>query len=67
MILDDYGPDRINTIKAIREVTGLGLKEAYDLVNTAPSTIKVDVDRYEAEAIKAKFKAIGTKVSANPV
>ncbi|MSQ32610.1 MAG: 50S ribosomal protein L7/L12 [Dehalococcoidia bacterium] len=61
-VLKDIGPNKINVIKAIREVTTLGLKEAKDLVEAAPKPIKEGVDKKEADAIKAKVEAAGAKV-----
>lgn len=61
-ILKDIGPNKINVIKAVREVTTLGLKEAKDLVEAAPKPIKEGVDKKEADAIKAKVEAAGAKV-----
>ena len=54
---------KINIIKAVREVTSLGLKEAKDLVESAPKPIKEGVPKDEAEAIKKKFEEVGAKVS----
>src|SRR5579885_3644861 len=56
------GSNKINVIKAVREVTSLGLKEAKDLVDGAPKTIKEGVNKEEAEAIKKKFTAAGATV-----
>lgn len=61
-VLKDVGPNKINVIKAIREVTTLGLKEAKDLVEAAPKPIKEGVGKKEADAIKAKVEAAGAKV-----
>ncbi len=61
-VLKDVGPNKINVIKAIREVTTLGLKEAKDLVEAAPKPIKEGVDKKEADTIKAKVEAAGAKV-----
>lgn len=60
--LTDIGPKKINVIKAVREVTSLGLKEAKDLVEGAPKAIKEDVPKEEAEAIQKKFEDVGAKV-----
>jgi len=54
--------DKIKTIKAVREVTSLGLKEAKDLVDAAPSVLKEGVSKDEAAAIKKKFEEVGAKV-----
>ncbi len=62
VILKEVGDKKINVIKAVREVTSLGLKEAKDLVDGAPKTIKEGVTKDEAEAIKKKFEAEGAKV-----
>ena len=56
------GANKINVIKAVREVTSLGLKEAKDLVESAPKPIKEGVTKEEAEAIKKKFEEAGAKV-----
>jgi large subunit ribosomal protein L7/L12 len=60
VILKDYGANKINTIKAVREVTSLGLKEAKDLVDGAPKAIKESATKDEAEAIRKKFEGIAT-------
>jgi large subunit ribosomal protein L7/L12 len=60
VILKDFGANKINTIKAVREVTSLGLKEAKDLVDGAPKPIKENATKDEAEAIKKKFDGIAT-------
>ena len=60
--LTDIGDKKINVIKAVREVTSLGLKEAKDLVEAAPKAIKEDVGKNEAEAIRKKFEDAGAKV-----
>jgi large subunit ribosomal protein L7/L12 len=56
------GSNKINVIKVVREVTSLGLKEAKDLVEGAPKTIKEGVSKDEAAAIKKKFEDVGAKV-----
>lgn len=58
VILKDGGTNKINTIKAVREVTALGLKEAKDLVDGAPKPLKEGVSKDEAEAIKKKFDGV---------
>lgn len=58
VILKDAGANKINTIKAVREVTSLGLKEAKDLVDGAPKPIKENTTKEEAEAIKKKFEGV---------
>ncbi len=60
VILKDFGANKINTIKAVREVTSLGLKEAKDLVDGAPKPLKENATKEEAEAIKKKFEGIAT-------
>ena len=62
VILKDAGANKINTIKAVREVTSLGLKEAKDLVDGAPKPIKEGVNKDEAATIKKKFEDVGAKV-----
>jgi len=62
VILTEIGGNKINVIKAVREVTSLGLKEAKDLVEAAPKAIKEGVPKDEAEAIKKKFEEAGAKV-----
>jgi large subunit ribosomal protein L7/L12 len=61
--LTDVGSNKINVIKAVREVTSLGLKEAKDLVESAPKPLKEGVTKDEAEAVKKKFEEAGAKVS----
>ena len=61
--LSEVGDKKINVIKAVREVTSLGLKEAKDLVEGAPQTIKEGVTKEEAEKIKKVFEEAGAKVS----
>ena len=61
--LTEVGAKKIDVIKAVREVTSLGLKEAKDLVESAPKPIKEGVPKEEAEAIKKKFEDVGAKVS----
>ena len=63
VLLTEIGEKKINVIKAVREVTSLGLKEAKDLVEAAPSTIKEAVSKEEAENIKKKFEEAGAKVT----
>ncbi|HET7102956.1 MAG TPA: 50S ribosomal protein L7/L12 [Terracidiphilus sp.] len=60
VILKDAGANKINTIKAVREITSLGLKEAKDLVDGAPKTLKESATKDEAEAIKKKFEGVAT-------
>jgi large subunit ribosomal protein L7/L12 len=62
VILAEAGANKINAIKVVREITGLGLKEAKDLVEGAPKAIKEGVGKDEAEDIKKKLEAAGAKV-----
>jgi len=62
VILKEVGGNKINVIKAVREVTSLGLKEAKDLVDGAPKPIKEGVSKDEAETIKKKFTEAGATV-----
>ncbi|BCS34622.1 50S ribosomal protein L7/L12 [Luteitalea sp. TBR-22] len=62
VVLLEAGANKINVIKAVREVTSLGLKEAKDLVEGAPKAIKEGVPKEEADAIKKKFEEAGAKV-----
>jgi large subunit ribosomal protein L7/L12 len=62
VILADAGANKINAIKVVREITGLGLKEAKDLVEGAPKAIKEGIGKDEAEDIKKKLEAAGAKV-----
>jgi large subunit ribosomal protein L7/L12 len=62
VILTEVGDKKINVIKAVREVTSLGLKEAKDLVDGAPKTVKEGVSKAEAAEIKKKFEEQGAKV-----
>jgi len=62
VILKEVGANKINVIKAVREVTSLGLKEAKDLVDGAPKNIKEGVSKEEAETIKKKFTEAGATV-----
>ena len=62
VVLTDVGGNKINVIKAVREVTSLGLKEAKDLVDGAPKTVKEGVSKDEAATIKKKFEDAGAKV-----
>ncbi len=63
VLLTEVGEKKINVIKAVREVTSLGLKEAKDLVEAAPCTVKEAVSKEEAENIKKKFEDAGAKVT----
>jgi len=62
VVLKEVGANKINVIKAVREVTSLGLKEAKDLVDGAPKTVKEGVSKEEAENIKKKFTEAGASV-----
>ena len=62
VVLTDMGANKINVIKAVREVTTLGLKEAKDLVEAAPKEVKGGANKEEAEEIKKKLEAAGAKV-----
>jgi len=62
VVLKDFGANKINVIKAVREVTTLGLKEAKDLVEAAPTNVKEGVDKAEAETVRAKLAAAGATV-----
>ena len=61
--LTDVGPNKVKVIKVVREITGLGLKEAKEAVDSAPKTLKEAVSKEEAEEIKAKLEAEGAKVT----
>ena len=61
--LTDVGPNKVKVIKVVREVTGLGLKEAKDVVDSAPKAVKTAVSKEEAEDIKTKLEAEGAKVT----
>src|SRR5204862_197719 len=62
VMLNEIGANKINVIKVVREVTSLGLKEAKDLVESAPKAIKEAIPKDEANAIKKKFEDVGAKV-----
>ena len=61
--LSDVGPNKVKVIKVVREITGLGLKEAKDLVDTAPKMVKEAVSKAEADDIKTRIEAEGAKVT----
>ncbi|MBI4234629.1 MAG: 50S ribosomal protein L7/L12 [Chloroflexi bacterium] len=63
VVLKEIGPNKINVIKAVREVTTLGLKEAKDLVEAAPKSVKENVPKEEAQKIREKLEGAGAKVS----
>ncbi len=62
VVMTSYGEQKVGVIKVIRELTGLGLKEAKDLVEGAPSTVKEDVSKADADAMKKKLEDAGAKV-----
>ena len=62
VVLKEAGANKIQVIKVVRDATGLGLKEAKDLVDGAPKTIKENVSKDDAEALKAKFAEVGAVV-----
>ena len=62
VVLAEVGSEKIKVIKVVRELTGLGLKEAKELVDGAPGTIKENVEKAEADEIKAKLEEVGAKV-----
>ena len=62
VVLKDAGDQKIKVIKVVRDATGLGLKEAKDLVDGAPKTVKENVSKEEAEELKAKFTEVGATV-----
>ena len=62
VVLASVGSEKIKVIKVVRELTGLGLKEAKDLVDSAPQNVKEGVDKAEAEAVKAKLEEVGAAV-----
>jgi len=63
VILQDFGANKVNVIKAVREVTSLGLKEAKDLVEAAPKPVQEGIPRAEAQSIKEKLEAAGAKAA----
>ncbi len=63
VVLTDIGPNKVQVIKAVRELTALGLKEAKDLVEAAPKSVKEGVTKDEAEAAKTKLEEAGAKAS----
>ena len=62
VILADVGAEKIKVIKVVREITGLGLKEAKEVVDNAPKALKEAISKDDAEAIKAKLEEVGAKV-----
>ena len=63
VVLEAFGADKIKVIKVVREITGLGLKEAKDVVEGAPKPIKENVSKEEAEKIKKQLEDVGAKVA----
>jgi large subunit ribosomal protein L7/L12 len=66
VMLTDFGANKIQVIKVVRELTGLGLKEAKDLVEAAPKAVKEAVNKAEAEEARAKLEAQGAKAEVKP-
>ncbi|MDE0124017.1 MAG: 50S ribosomal protein L7/L12 [Bryobacterales bacterium] len=62
VVLKAFGKQKIKVIKAVREITGLGLKEAKDLVDSAPNPVKEDVPKEEAEQVRDKLAGVGAEV-----
>lgn len=62
VVLTDVGSSKVGVIKAVREITGLGLKEAKEVVDNAPKTVKEGASKEEADQIKEKLEAAGAKV-----
>ena len=62
VVLKEIGPEKIKVIKAVREITGLGLKEAKALVDGAPSNVKEGCEKGEAEALKAQMEEVGAVI-----
>lgn len=62
VVLKNAGGEKLKVVKAVKELTGLGLKEAKELVDGAPSTVKEGVDKAEAESIKAQLEEVGAEV-----
>ena len=63
VVLEAAGAEKITVIKAVREITGLGLKEAKELVDNAPSNVKEGIEKAEADAIKAQLEEVGATVN----
>ena len=63
VVLEAAGAEKIKVIKAVREITGLGLKEAKELVDNAPSNVKEGIEKSEADAIKAQLEEVGATVN----
>ena len=62
VVLKEVGPEKIKVIKAVREITGLGLKEAKEVVDGAPSNVKEGCEKAEAEALKAQLEEVGVVI-----
>ena len=62
VVLKEVGPEKIKVIKAVREITGLGLKEAKEVVDGAPSNVKEGIEKGEAEAYKAQLEEVGAVI-----
>lgn len=62
VVLADFGANKVGVIKAVREITGLGLKEAKDMVDAAPKPVKEGISKADAEAAKKKLEEAGAKV-----
>ena len=62
VVLAEIGPEKIKVIKAVKEITGLGLKEAKELVDNAPKNVKEGIEKAEAEEIKAKLEEVGAVI-----
>jgi len=67
VILENFGAEKIKVIKVVREITGLGLKEAKDAVEGAPKAIKENVGKEDSEKFKKQLEEVGAKVSIKPV
>ena len=63
VVLESFGENKVSVIKVVRELTGLGLKEAKDLVEAAPTNVKEGVDKKSADDIKKKLEEVGAKVA----
>ena len=63
VVLENAGAEKLNVVKLVKELTGLGLKEAKELVDGAPSTVKEGLAKAEAEAMKAQLEEVGAKVA----
>jgi len=63
VVMTSFGDNKVNVIKAVREITGLGLKEAKDLVEAVPATIKEGIAKADAEAMKKKLEEAGAKAN----